>query len=225
MKFKLTILIFFSLLYRPAFADVFGGADLQIITELKAMYATMIKTLNEAKTQNEQLNSVKSTLFDIVDTKDYVENFDADRIAKRIQNDFEGVTQMDDLSGMSPQQRIRAVQRMLKRRIDDPDTTPEERERFIREQALLDDIHARNEILELTNQNATKNLVKSSTDLSTRDSGRITAESLSALAQIEAQREIKANNDRMEQIRDQQSLHNLNEQTVKMLGNAKSEGW
>ncbi|MCP5007560.1 MAG: hypothetical protein GY941_27040 [Planctomycetes bacterium] len=217
----LTMLIF----SQNVSADMFGISESGMLMKLQAMYKTMIETLNEAKTQNQQLSSVKTTLNGMIDTNNEVENFDADRIARRISNDLENVTQMDDLSGMSESQRIRAIQRMLDRRIADPDTSAEERQRLLNEQQLLDDIQARNEILELIESNSANNLQRSSTDLSERDSSRISAESLAALSQIEAQRALVENKNRMESIHDNQSLHNLNQESMKIMQNTEKEGW
>ncbi len=225
MNYKM-LLIITVLTFPPSLsADMFGAADMQIVMKLQAMYKTMIETLNEAQTQNEQLATVKTTLSDMVDTRDYVENFDADRIARRISNDLDNVTQMDDLSGMTESQRIRAIQRMLDRRIADSNISEEEKQRLLNEKELLDDIQARNEILELIEDNASNNLQRSSTDLSERDSSRISAESLSALSQIEAQRALVENKGRMESVRDNQSLHSLNQQNLKILKNTEEEGW
>lgn len=225
MTIRLLLFIFCALPVTPVSADMWGAGDMKIIAELKAMYQTMIKTLSQAKTQNEQLNTVKTTLNDFIETRQYVQNFDADRIARRIHNDLEGITQMDDLNGMNTQQRIRAVQKMLRKRVADPATPEEQKKRYESELRMLEDIEIRNEVLELANANATKNMVESSKDLSLRDSGRITAESLAALSQLETQREIAANNDRIKQIRDQQSLYLLNQQNRKLLKNAQEEGW
>ncbi len=225
MTLRILLLLFCLLPVTPVSADMWGAGDMKIIAELKAMYQTMIKTLNQAKTQNEQLNTVKTTLNNFVETRQLVQNFDADRIARRIYNDFEGITQMDDLNGMNTQQRIRAVQKMLRKRVADPATPVEQKKRYEAELRLLEDIEIRNEVLELANTNATKNMAESSRDLSVRDSSRITAESLAALSQLETQREIAANSERIKQIRDQQSLYLLNQQNRKLLRNAQEEGW
>ncbi len=223
---NIVLLIVFSLPFiNSVQADIFGASDMKVITELQAMYETMMKTLQEAKAQNAKLSSVKSSLIDIMDTKDYVENFSADQIARRIERDFENVTELDDLSGMSERQKIRALRRLLKRRIDDPDTDEETRRRLEREQALLEDIEMRNEILEEISKNSNRNLQKSSTDLSSRDSNRITAESLSALAQIESQRALEENKLRKERIGDNKALYELNQQSQKILKNTEQGGW
>lgn len=225
MKYRLIIITLISLSLQNAQADMFGGADFKIITELKAMYSKMKETLHEAKTSSEALSSVRSTLTDMNDTRNGIQNFDANRIVRMINRDIANITEMDNLDGMNSQQKIRAVQRMLNKRIEDPDTTDKDQTRYEREVKILDDIHSRNEILELTNANATKNLDQTTTDLSTRDSSRIAAESLATLASIESQRQIDENIQKTEKIRDQQSLHNINRQSIKLLENAESEGW
>ncbi len=206
-------------------ADMTGTGDFKIIAELQAMYKQMVQTLEEAKAQSESLTKVKTTLNSVVETTETIRNFSVDSIVNRVTRDFDNLTEFDNMDGMSNEQKIKILQRELKRRIDDPKTTDEEEGKYNKQLDMLADIENRNETLKLINENATENLEATGKDLSARDSNRIAAESLATLTQIEAQREIRANQERIEKLKDAKVLSDINKEALKVYKNTSNEGW
>ncbi len=225
MKSRHFLMAFLFVFCQPIYADMTGAGDMKIIAELQAMYAQMVETLQEAKAQSESLTNVKSTLNSVVETTDEIRNFSIDSIINRVTRDIDDLTEFDNMDGMSNEQKIRVLQRELKRRVADPKTTDAEADKYKKQLDTLSDIEKRNELLNLINENAVSNLKETGKDLSQRDSSRITAESLATLTQIEVQREMRANQERIDRLNDAKALTDINNQALKIYKNTAEDGW
>ena len=221
MKRPLICLLGF-MLSGPASA---GVGEAKMIAQLQAIYTSTVEQLQQIKDQSETMNQVKSGLNYSVESYYDIKNFSLDRIVSRIQSDIEGLTELDNLAGKTMEQRILIVQRELRRRIDDPDISADERERLEQEDEMLESIRLRSEILTEMNANAVGNMAEASNDLGTKDSGRISAEGISTLVQLETQRELERNEIKRAQIQDQQVMYNLNQQTRKIVEATETDGW
>ncbi len=225
MKLQHFFAVFLLVFCASSHADMTGAGDMKIIMELQAMYGQLVETLNEAKAQSESLTKVKSTLNSVVETTNTIRNFSVDNIVNRVTRDIDNLTEFDNMDGMSNEQKIKVLQRELNRRIDDSKSTDTEKEKYKKQLDMLSDIEKRNELLGLINENATDNLKATGKDLSQRDSSRITAESLATLTQIEAQREMRANQERIDKLNDAKVLSDINNQSLKIYKNTAKDGW
>ncbi|MFQ5470969.1 MAG: hypothetical protein ACE5EH_11805 [Gammaproteobacteria bacterium] len=110
----------------PAYADITGISDIEIISQLMEQYKIMIKQLREIKAQNRTLDEVRNLYKQALNTYETVVNIDMDEIENRIISDFRGLTELDDMDGMDLMDKLKTIERELDRRIET--ASPENRE-------------------------------------------------------------------------------------------------
>lgn len=217
MKPILMVLLFFPL-------SIMAGpiGDSAILSELKALYATTLKDLQELKAQSETLNQTRDLAQKAYATYDDVRKFDLERISEIIESDVKNLTELDDMKGLTAEQKYLLLTRELDRRIADPKTSEQEKQAARNDKARLESILKQEDLINELHKNSTANLKRSASDLSERDSSRILAENSSILTRIETAREKRRLEDERARIQDRNSARKMMQQQAKSV---KNNGW
>jgi len=198
------------------------GGEPAIILELKLIYANAIKGMQELKAQSDTLTETKKLAQKAYESYDYSRNFDIEKIKQIIESDVSDLTELDDMKGLSAEQRYLLLTRELNRRVEDPKSTSAERKLARADIDRVASVLKQEDLMNELYKNSTKNIKKSATDLSNRESNRIIAENLSVLARIETSREKDRLQGKRDKVLDNASSRKMLEQQSSL---AKGSGW
>ena len=151
------------------------------IAAIQKMYQTMVVQLQELKAQSEFLSDVNTVAKESLRQYDAVNNVSLAAIKKRLQEDKESLTLLDNLDGMSDRQKLETLSKELDRRITDPATTALERQRLQDRLALTHALKRLQDLEDATNQN----LAKSAGALTEREALHLTSQSAAILAKLQ----------------------------------------
>lgn len=172
-------------------ADMTGAGDIKIVAELIKIYKTANETLQTLKTQNENIQEIKALARDATVVYDTLSNFSMDDLELRIRRDFESLTNLDDLEGLSLREKIDVLNDELDRRVED--ALPSQKtilEKTVgRQKALL----KRYDTLAQLQAALDENLVEARVDIDERTAAQIQAQSSTidaTLSLIAAQRQL-----------------------------------
>lgn len=174
-------------------ASIFGEENValsKMIAQLEAMYTKMSTMVDEAKAQNETLLKVNDAIKTVKEERDAVQNTflrDLDEVIKR---DLEDITELDELSGMTVEQKLLALSREFDRRLSQP-LSAEERQHIEAQQRLL----KQEEYLLKLEKASKENLSKAADGVTDKEAAQITAESAAiyaALAASEKSRQLES---------------------------------
>jgi len=184
-----TVLILLTV--SPA-VDASPLGDVKIIAELTKMYETMNQQLQTLKTQNENVNTLKTLYKDSVSTYDTVVNFRLEDIEKRIRRDFDSLTSLDNMDGLSMRQKLHVIDRELDRRVEN--APPASRESVQADVDRQKNLLSRYDTMIALQEAIEDNLAKSRGDIDVRTAAQIQAQNdsiLSLLKVLEAKAQVK----------------------------------
>lgn len=202
-------------------AGTFG--DVKIIAELTRMYKTLNQQLQTLKTQNENLQTVKDLYKESTETYETVVNFDIKDIERRINRDFESLTSLDDMQGMSVHQKLRTIDRELDRRIED--APPEQRALISADVARQRALLSRYETLIALQEAIEKNLEASSHDIDERKAAQIQAQNQSILSLLEVLKAKQAAQEAMAGAKEQARMKTLVHEQSGVYEALQQSGW
>ena len=158
----------------PARAELGGLASLKIVAELQLLYARFVDSLDELRRQTAVAGEVRGIIERAGASRDAAQNGVMDALLRNRRGAFDGRWSRDFGS------RATAMLAALLKRASQGE--PVERERWRRDAAALERIVARHDVLDQLAQANARNLERSNVDLSARESGRISAQALSVIA-------------------------------------------
>lgn len=161
------------------------------IAAIQRMYQTMVVQLQELKTQSEFLSDVNKVAKESLRQYDAVQNASLEAVTKRISEDVEAVTMLDNMNNMDNRQKLETLSKELDRRIADPNTPELERKRLNVELSFLLSLKRLQDLEEAANQN----LGKSAGAITEREGQQITSQSVAILTKLqilESKRRYKA---------------------------------
>jgi len=184
--------VVFALLTVSPAVDASSLGDVKIIAELTKMYETMNQQLQTLKTQNENVNTLKTLYKDSVSTYDTVVNFRLEDIEKRIRRDFDSLTSLDNMDGLSMRQKLHVIDRELDRRVEN--APPASRESVQADVDRQKNLLSRYDTMIALQEAIEDNLAKSRGDIDVRTAAQIQAQNdsiLSLLKVLEAKAQVK----------------------------------
>jgi len=205
----------------PVQAGTLG--EIKIIAELTQMYNTLNEQLQTLKTQNENIKAMKTMYQDSVETYDTVVNFRLENIERRVRRDFDSLTGLDNMEGLTLRQRLDVIKREFDRRVSDasPKARPDIEATVNRQRELL----ARYETMIELQEAIEVNLATSRNDIDERAAAQIQAQNasiLSLLKLLEAKEQVREDLARSE---DTGRLKNMQTQREGIYGAIQKSGW
>jgi len=204
-------------------AQAMALGDIKIIAELTKLYETMNQQLQTLKSQNENIQTLKTLYKDSVETYDTVVNFRLEDIERRIERDFDNLTGLDNMDGLSLRQRLRVIDRELDRRVDN--APPASRASVAATVKQQRDLLSRYETMIALQEAIEANLATSRQDIDERTAGQIQAQNasiLSLLKVLEAKAQI---NKDLAQVQDQGRLKQMQSERNGVYGAIGQTGW
>lgn len=120
-----TLMLVVACFFLPlsAEADLFGGSDSIVIVKLSAIYnqlkeyyETNMQILQQAKMQSDNLKKMSQLAQDAKQEYEFVSNFSIQRELRKIKDDIEGLTNLDNLDGKNAEQTFRLLKAEIDRR-------------------------------------------------------------------------------------------------------------
>ena len=151
------------------------------IAAIQKMYQTMVIQLQELKAQSEFLSDVNKVAKESLRQYDAVNNVSLAQIKKRLDEDKESLTLLDNLSGKNKREQLETLSKELDRRIADPAISDREKKRLQDQLALTQSLKRLQDLEDATNQN----LATSAGALTEREALHLTSQSSAILAKLQ----------------------------------------
>ena len=183
MRCAVMILCFMASL--PVQAGILGEENISLakmITQLEMIYTKTRDMVKEAQAQSETLTKVKDTMNTIKQEADAVRNtflWDIDAIIKQ---DIERLTSLDDMGGMSLEQKLMTISDELNRRLSDPSLDNDARSRLEEAKSML----KREQMLVELEKASKVNLRGAADGVTDKEAAQIVAQSAAIQAAIAA---------------------------------------
>ena len=106
------------------------------IAAIQKMYQTMVIQLQELKAQSKFLSDVNQVAKESLRQYDAVNNVSLAQIKKRLDEDKESLTLLDNLNGKNKREKLETLSKELDRRISDPNISDREKKQLQDQLAL-----------------------------------------------------------------------------------------
>lgn len=189
----------FLIASNSAHAGLLGEENISLakmVTQLEAMYTKMVETVEEAKAQNDTLSKMNDVIKEAKEEVDVVQNSFLHNIDDVFSRDLDNVTGLDNLSGMSLEDKLIALSRELDRRLREPLSEAERNNLEAQKRLVMQE-----EFLLKLESASQENIGKAADGVTEKEAAQIAAESAAiyaAMAAAERNRQVANDRERVE---------------------------
>ena len=196
-------------------ASAFGEENISLakmVTQLEGIYLKAKTMVDEAKAQSETLTTVSNTIKTIKNEVDTVKNSFLWNIDEVIKNDIESVTNLDDMGGMTLEDKLMTLSDELDRRLQDPNLS-EADARILRDTRSL---ILREQMLRELEKASMQNLRNANDGVTDKEAAQITAQSAAIQAAIAAAEAKSHATDERRAVEDTAQMNRLTKQSAEI---------